>query len=64
MLVFCSFVYLVLLPTFFLVMVREAHQSPVGMLLRAEVVTVDDVASFIDERSAELAPGIQFKVIA
>lgn len=41
---------------------REAQHSRVGMLLRADVVPVDDVASYIDQCSANVALKINFNV--
>ncbi len=60
--VICGGIYIVFIYVMFRFLVDEATQSPVGMMLRAEVVTVDDVASLIDQRSADLAPVIRFKV--
>ena len=43
---------------------REAQQSRLGMLLRADAVPVDDVASYMDQCSTDVALEINFKVSA
>ena len=60
--VVCAGMYLLFVYVLLRFLVDEARQSPVGMVLRAEVVTVDEVADFIDKRSADVAPEIRFKV--
>lgn len=40
----------------------EAHQSRLGMLLRADAVAIDDVANYIDQCSADATLEINFKV--
>lgn len=40
----------------------EAWQSRLGMLLRADVVPIADLASYIETRSAEMTLEIRFQV--
>lgn len=46
----------------FLVLFREAWESRLGMLLTADVVPIADLASYIENRSAEMALEIRFEV--
>lgn len=46
----------------FILLLNEAWESRLGMLLRADVVPPADLASYIQTRSAEMALDIRFKV--
>lgn len=46
----------------FIVLFREAWQSRLGMLLRADVVPIADLAGYVENRSAEVALEIRFEV--
>lgn len=59
---FMGGIYLCILPKLFGIMLGEARRSRLGMMLKAERVTIDDVASYIDQHSADVAPEIHFKV--
>lgn len=59
---FIGFIYLCILPRLFGVMVGEARRSRLGTVLSAERVSVDDIATFVDQRSANMLIRILFKV--
>lgn len=47
---------------FLFLTMHEARQSQLGRILEADVVTIDRVAGFLDQRSSDVAPDIEFLV--
>ncbi|CAN0213881.1 unnamed protein product [Scytosiphon promiscuus] len=45
---------------FLLSTIHEARESKLGRVMRADVVAIDRVAGFLDGRSSDVAPGIEF----